>query len=61
MPTIGSPPTNNPFNRVQMGAPAGAIEKDKNEYKELINKLQVLENYNDEGQVNSIVEEYLRR
>jgi flagellar basal-body rod modification protein FlgD len=30
MPTIGSPPTNNPFNRVQMGAPAGAIEKDKN-------------------------------
>ena len=48
-------------NYIQLVDNIQAIEKDKNEYKELINKLQVLENYNDEEQVNSIVEEYLRR
>jgi hypothetical protein len=37
------------------------IEKYRNEYQSIINNLQVLEDYNDEIKVNSIVEEYLRR
>jgi hypothetical protein len=37
------------------------IQRQKNEYKEIIEKLQELENKNDEVLINSIVEEYLRR
>lgn len=37
------------------------IEIQKNEYLEIINKLQRLQNFNDEESVNLIVEEYLRR
>jgi hypothetical protein len=37
------------------------IESKKKEYQEMIEKLQLLSDYNDETNVNSIVEEYLRR
>jgi hypothetical protein len=37
------------------------IQRQKDEYKEIITKLQELEDKNDETTVNSIVEEYLRR
>jgi len=37
------------------------IERDKNNYQEVIDKLRLLENYDDTDAVNSIVEEYLRR
>jgi hypothetical protein len=37
------------------------IEADKQEYAEIINKLQLLADFNDTEAVNKIVEEYLRR
>jgi hypothetical protein len=37
------------------------IEKKKEEYSNIINQLQLLSDYNDQQQVNSIIEEYLRR
>jgi hypothetical protein len=37
------------------------IQKQKDEYKSIVEKLQELEDKNDENSVNSIVEEYLRR
>lgn len=37
------------------------IEASKNEYSDIISKLKVLSNANDQSAVNSIVEEYLRR
>jgi len=37
------------------------IEKQKEEYVGIINKLQLLNDYNNEEAVNTIVEEYLRR
>ena len=48
-------------NYIQLVDDVRALEKTKNEYKQIINKLQLLEDYNNEEQVNSIVEEYLRR
>jgi hypothetical protein len=46
---------------IQLADDIRTLEKTKNEYKQIINKLQLLEDYNNEEQVNSIVEEYLRR
>ena len=37
------------------------IEKNKSEYQEIIKKLQLLPDQNDEDAVNKIVEDYLRR
>jgi hypothetical protein len=37
------------------------IEKSKSEYQEIIKKLQLLPDQNDEDTVNKIVEDYLRR
>lgn len=37
------------------------IENQKSEYTDIINKLKVLSNYNDESKVNEIIEDYLRR
>jgi len=37
------------------------IEEKKNEYNNIVNKLKLLSNLNDELAVNAIVEEYLRR
>jgi hypothetical protein len=37
------------------------IESQKTEYSDIINKLRMLSNLNDEAAVNSIVESYLRR
>lgn len=37
------------------------IELKKSEYEMIINKLQILDDYNNQEKVNEIVEEYLRR
>lgn len=37
------------------------IEKQKEEYTDIIGKLKTLSDYNDADKVNSIIEEYLRR
>ena len=37
------------------------IEKNKDEYSSIINRLQLLTDYNDNDAVNSIIQEYLRR
>jgi hypothetical protein len=37
------------------------IEKQKEEYTDIISKLKTLSDYNDADKINSIIEEYLRR